>query len=225
MNSARAELDRRLNYRFANPRLLERALTHRSYGGVHYERLEFLGDSVLNLAISTDLYRRFPELSEGDLTRLRASLVKQETLAGVARALKLGDCLALGGGEIKSGGFDRDSILADALEAIFGAVYVDGGINAAERLILDLYASILERLDARAVPKDPKTQLQELLQKQALPIPAYSVVATTGDPHHQMFTVECQAPGLAQPTRGNGSTRRNAEQEAAAEALRLLSPP
>lgn len=222
LNKAQTELCRRLSYVFLNPALLQRALTHRSYSGRHYERLEFLGDSVLNLAISIELYNRFPELAEGELTRLRASLVKQETLAQLARQLVLGDSLMLGGGELKSGGFDRDSILADSLEAVFGAVYIDGGIEQAQALILRLFLPYLDRLDARVVPKDPKTRLQECLQKQALATPVYTVLEASGEPHNQTFVVECNVPELALTTRGAGGTRRAAEQQAARAALERL---
>lgn len=222
MNNARAELCRRLGYTFADATLLERALTHRSHGSKNYERLEFLGDSVLNFTVSADLYNRFPDLSEGELTRLRASLVKKEALAELARALELGDCLALGSGEMKSGGFDRDSILADSLEALFGAVYRDGGIEAARALIERLYQSSFARLDPRAIPKDPKTQLQEYLQQRGLAVPVYNVLDVSGDPHALVFVVECRAPGLPAPTRGEGNTRRAAEQRAASVALEQL---
>lgn len=222
MNKARAELCRRLSYTFADPALLERALTHRSHSSKNYERLEFLGDSVLNLTISAELYTRFPELSEGELTRLRASLVKKETLAELARMLGIGECLALGVGEMKSGGFDRDSILADSLESVFGAVYLDSGIDAARALIERLYQPSVARLDARTIPKDPKTQLQEYLQQRGLPVPVYNVLNVAGDPHAQVFVVECCAPGLSTPTRGEGNTRRAAEQRAASQALEQL---
>lgn len=223
MSKAHAELCRQLNYEFKNPSLLERALTHRSKSAEHYERLEFLGDSVLNLAISDALYDRYPHLSEGDLTRLRASLVKKQTLADHARRLGLGRYLELGGGELKSGGFERDSILADTLEAVLGAIYKDGGLEAATRVILALYREDLARLDPRAIPKDPKTQLQEILQKQLLPTPTYSIIEVTGEPHEQTFVVECRVAGLAEPVRGAGRSRRAAEQEAAARALSLLT--
>ncbi|MBI3898612.1 MAG: ribonuclease III [Gammaproteobacteria bacterium] len=223
MNKAQSELCRRLNYTFAEPALLERALTHRSRSGDNYERLEFLGDSVLNFVVSGDLYKRFPELSEGELTRLRASLVKKETLAAVARDLVLGDSLVLGSGELKSGGFDRDSILADSLEAVFGAVYIDRGIDSARELILQLLAPHFGRLDPRAIPKDPKTRLQEYLQKQSVPLPIYNVLQIAGDPHNQLFIVECQVPELSLTTRGEGSTRRAAEQQAAQTAYERIS--
>jgi len=217
------ELFQRLGYAFADPALLERALTHRSYGGDHYERLEFLGDSVLSFAISAELYDRFPELTEGELTRLRASLVKQDTLAQVARRVEIGDSLLLGGGELKSGGFERDSILADALEALIGAVFLDGGVAAARATIGRLFHALLAELDPRTIPKDPKTSLQELLQKQALATPGYQLVETSGDAHNQTFVVECQVPELALCTRGEGSTRRAAEQQAAQQALDQLA--
>lgn len=223
LNRARTALCRRIEYTFADPTLLERALTHRSHGANNYERLEFLGDSVLNLAISAELYDRFPDLSEGELTRLRASLVKKETLAERARSIGLGDCLALGGGELKSGGFDRDSILADALEAVLGAVYRDGGIDAARALVLRLYQAKLTQLAGGVVPKDPKTRLQEYLQQHGLPVPVYNVLDMSGEPHNQIFIVECRVTGLAQPTRGDGSTRRVAEQRAAESALMQLN--
>lgn len=223
LSKAQSELSHRLGYTFTDSALLERALTHRSHSGDHYERLEFLGDSVLNYAISTELYNRFPDLAEGELTRLRASLVKEETLAKMARQLDVGDCLILGGGELKSGGFDRDSILADSLEAIFGAVLIDGGILAARELIVRLFGPSLEGLNPHAIPKDPKTQLQERLQKRSLATPVYLLLETVGDPHAQTFVVECQIPELSLRTRGQGNTRRAAEQQAAEQALERLA--
>lgn len=225
LTRAQSDLCRRLNYAFVDSALLGRALTHRSHGANHYERLEFLGDSVLNFAVSTELYHRFPDLTEGELTRLRASLVKQETLAQVARALALGEALRLGGGEMKSGGFDRDSILADALEAVFGAVYLDAGLEKAKEVILRLYAPQFAALDPSAIPKDPKTQLQERLQKRALPTPAYELIEAAGEPHRQTFVVECRVPELGIATRGEGQTRRYAEQQAARAALERLEQP
>jgi ribonuclease-3 len=219
---AHAELCRRLNYEFRKPSLLERALTHRSKSDRNYERLEFLGDSVLNLAISALLYDRYPDLSEGELTRLRASLVRQQSLAALARSLELGQYLELGSGELKSGGFDRDSILADALEAIFGAIYQDGGPSAVASVISTLYSETLRALDPRTIPKDPKTELQEFLQKRALPTPTYRVLEVTGEPHSQHFVVECEVSALPKPSRGEGGSRRGAEQAAAAELLRQL---
>ncbi len=223
MSKAHAELCRGLRYTFVNSDLLELALTHRSRGGANNERLEFLGDSVLNLTISFELYDRFPELTEGELTRVRASLVKEETLASLARGLRLGEHLLLGSGELKSGGYDRDSILADALEAVFGAVYKDSGLGEARTIILHLYHDRLARLDPRSIPKDPKTELQEHLQKYSLPLPVYRVAGVSGEPHNQVFIVECAVEGLPVPARGEGSTRRAAEQQAASRALAQLA--
>lgn len=222
LSRAQTDLCRKLNYAFVDPALLARALTHRSHGANHYERLEFLGDSVLNFAVSTELYHRYPDLTEGELTRLRASLVKQETLAQVARELALGESLRLGGGEMKSGGFDRDSILADALEAVFGAVYLDAGVERAKEVILRLYATQFAALDPHSIPKDPKTQLQERLQKRALPTPVYHLLQAAGEPHRQTFLVECRVPELGLATQGEGHTRRHAEQQAARAALERL---
>jgi ribonuclease-3 len=222
MSRAHAELCRRLAYEFRDPALLARALRHRSRGGDNNERLEFLGDSVLNLVVSGELYDRYPDLPEGDLTRLRASLVRKPALAAHARALALGPSIELGGGELKSGGYDRDSILADTLEAVFGAIFKDGGLEAAARVIRHLYRDDLAQLNPSAVPKDPKTQLQEFLQKQSLPTPGYAVVAVSGEAHAQHFVVECRVAGIERPVKGEGSSRRAAEQEAAARALALL---
>lgn len=213
----------RLGYRFADPTLLRNALTHRSAGGLNNERLEFLGDAVLGLVIAEALYKRYPDASEGELSRLRASLVRKQTLAELARDLCIGDCLRLGSGELKSGGFRRDSILADALEAIFGAVYLDSGFAACAGLIIHLYAERLERLPVRPLAvKDPKTRLQELLQGRRLELPEYRVVSVHGDAHEQVFEVECRAPSVGETTLGYGSSRRRAEQQAAQQMLALL---
>lgn len=222
MTGARNELTSRLGYRFRDPQLLARALTHRSRGSANYERLEFLGDSILSFFIADVLYDRFPDLSEGDLTRLRASLVRRETLAGLARELGLGAVLELGGGELKSGGFDRDSILADALEALFGAIYKDGGLDAARATVLRLYQAVIDRVDPGAIVKDPKTRLQECLQQRALPTPVYEVLAVSGEAHQQHFVVECRVAGLSESVRGEGASRRYAEQAAAARVCELL---
>jgi ribonuclease-3 len=222
LSAALTELSRRLNYVFADADLLRRAVTHRSKGAVNNERLEFLGDSVLNFIIAAELYERYPRLTEGELTRLRARLVKQESLARLARTLNLGECLELGGGEFKSGGHDRDSILADALEAVFGAVFEDGGHEAARRVILDLYRVLLDEIVSGTSDKDPKTQLQELLQKRLAVTPVYAVLEVSGEAHQQHFLVECTAPGLAAPVQGRGANRRAAEQDAAAKALEQL---
>lgn len=211
-----------LKYQFEDETLLRRALTHRSKSADNYERLEFLGDSVLNFTISAELYDRYPGVAEGELTRLRANLVKKGTLALLAREIDLGDFLSLGSGELKSGGFDRDSILADALEAVFGAVFIDGGIEKTRILIVDVYRDLLERVTPETLQKDPKTQLQEHLQKQAFAPPVYSVTEITGQAHDQHFRVECVVPGLSESVEGTGRSRRNAEQDAAAIALKLL---
>jgi len=217
------EFARRLDHSFRDHALLSRALTHRSRGEHNYERLEFLGDSILNFLIADAIYDRFPDLSEGDLTRLRATLVRRETLASLARQLKLGDFLELGSGELKSGGFDRDSILADALEAVLGAVYKDAGIEAGSRVVKRLYAPVLESIDPRAIAKDPKTRLQECLQGRSLPTPVYEVVSISGEPHQQHFVVQCHVAGVEDPVSGEGASRRNAEQAAAARACELLN--
>lgn len=211
-----------LNYEFEDKTLLQRALTHRSKSTNNYERLEYLGDSVLNFAISAELYDRYPDVAEGELTRLRANLVKKDTLALLARKIDLGDYLSLGSGELKSGGFDRSSILADALEAVFGAVFLDGGIEKARALIIDVYSDLLAEVTPETLQKDPKTRLQEHLQKQSFAPPEYNVIRITGEAHDQNFQVECVVPGLSEPVQGSGRSRRSAEQEAAAIALKLL---
>lgn len=214
-------LQRKLGYSFAQASLLQQALTHRSHSLGHNERIEFLGDSILNCCIADELYRRFGELKEGELSRLRASLVRQEALAELAQQLELGTYLRLGEGELKSGGFRRPSILADSLEALFGAVFLDGGFGAAQGVIRSLYASLLEHLDPQTLGKDPKTLLQESLQARRIPLPQYAVVATKGAAHKQQFQVECHIPELAIRTTGFGASRRIAEQEAAQHAFEL----
>jgi ribonuclease-3 len=211
-----------LGYAFQQPELLEDALTHRSASPRHNERLEFLGDALLNLVMAEDLFRRYPQASEGELSRLRANLVKGEALAELARGLKLGETLRLGQGELKSGGPQRESILADALEAIFGAVYLDGGLDACRALILHLYRDCLDHLASAGELKDPKTRLQEYLQARQQPLPVYSVLEIHGEPHAQSFTVECAVAdrrGVAV-----GSNRRKAEQDAARQVLEQLLP-
>lgn len=222
MSNAYRELTKQLGYDFRDEALLARALTHRSHSSRNYERLEFLGDSILSFVVAAVLYDRYPQLSEGELTRLRATLVRRETLATLARALGLGDCLGLGSGELKSGGFDRDSILADAMEAVFGAVYKDGGIEAVWGVIVRRYQPILDSIDPNSILKDPKTRLQEFLQRKSLATPTYNVLEVSGDPHRQHFVVECRVPGMAEVVRGEGSSRRNAEQVAATRACELL---
>ena len=223
MSRTHNALAKQLGHVFRDATLLARALTHRSRSSQNYERLEFLGDSILSFVIADVLYDRYPQLSEGELTRLRATLVRRETLATLARELDLGDCLDLGGGELKSGGFDRDSILADALEAVIGAVYKDGGIEAVREVVLRRYQPILDSIDPGSILKDPKTRLQEFLQRNSLATPIYSVLEVSGEPHQQRFVVECRVPGMAEAVRGEGSSRRYAEQAAATRACELLN--
>jgi ribonuclease-3 len=213
-----AALIDRLGYAFRDRALLDQALTHRSHGAVHNERLEFIGDAVLNCVVAAALYERFPEVSEGDLSRLRAHLVNQATLARLARALDLGALLRFGDGEQRSGGADRSSIVADALEAVFGAVFLDGGFDAARKAIRAVYARELAELDPAALGKDPKTRLQEWLQARRMPVPEYAIVDTAGAAHAQSFTVECRVPSLSIVTSAIGPSRRAAEQAAAALA-------
>lgn len=218
------KLSQALHHEFATPDFLEVALTHRSVGSVNNERLEFLGDAVLSFVISANLYERFPGADEGRLSRLRASLVKGETLTDIARQLGLGGYLRLGPGEMKSGGHRRASILADALEAIIGAVYLDAGIDAARQLILRLYGDRFEKkLPEAEQLKDPKTRLQEWLQARRENLPQYEVISVSGEAHDQTFVVTCTVNGLPAPTKGEGTSRRKAEQAAAAEALNQLT--
>lgn len=217
------ELCVRLGYIFKQPKLLQRALTHRSYAPDHNERLEFLGDSVLGCAIASYLYNSYPQLSEGELSRLRSNLVREDTLAILAQQLDLGSHLWLGEGERKSGGFRRPSILADAMEALFGAVLLDGGYAAAEEVVLGLFMPYLAKVDLQALGKDAKTLLQEYLQGKHIPLPSYSVIATQGQAHEQSFVVECAIPSLKIATRGTGSSRRNAEQQAAQAAFQQIT--
>jgi len=212
----------RLGHAFAEPQLLEQALTHRSAAARHNERLEYLGDALLGMVVAAELYRRYPRAGEGDLTRLRASLVRRETLADLARELNLGEHLRLGGGELKSGGQRRDSVLANALEAIFGAVYLDGGYAAGCEMLLSLYAERLTNLPANGPAKDPKTRLQEYLQARARPLPEYRIVTVDGADHLRSYTVECLVEGLTVPLQGTGSSRRKAEQAAAEQVLGSL---
>lgn len=218
----RERLQQHIGYRFSRPELLAQALTHRSHGTPHNERLEFLGDSVLNCVIAAHLFERFAGLPEGDLSRLRAQLVRQDALHQLAQALSLGEYLRLGEGELKSGGFARPSILADAFEAMIGAIFLDSGFPAAREAVLRLYRPVLARLDPGTLGKDPKTLLQELLQARKIALPQYSVVATHGAAHSQSFQVECRIPELSVRTLGNGSSRRIAEQEAASRAFQQI---
>jgi ribonuclease III len=213
-----AGLARRIGHHFEQESLLQQALTHRSHGQPNNERLEFLGDGVLNCIVASLLYQRFSKLPEGDLSRLRAHLVKEATLGEIAFSLSLGDHMRLGEGELKSGGWRRPSILADALEAIIGAVFLDAGFSAAEGVVAGLYASFLENIDPKSIGKDPKTLLQEYLQGRKLALPEYTLLATEGEAHSQTFCVECRIPALNVRTEGRGVSRRAAEQKAAEAA-------
>jgi ribonuclease-3 len=208
-------------YRFSSPQLLRQALTHRSHSATHSERLEFLGDAVLNCVIAAELYRIYPALPEGDLSRVRASLVNGQSLSTLATDLGLGAQLLLGEGEVRSGGAQRPSMLADAVEAVIGAVFLDGGFEAARAFTLRIFAALLQNVDPRIAGKDAKTLLQELLQARHLPLPQYSVVTTTGEAHEQSFQVECRIPELNISTLGEGSSRRSAEQAAARRAYEM----
>lgn len=218
------KFSRRIGYTFRDPQLLTLALTHRSYGGQNNERLEFLGDSIVNFVIGEALFQRFPEAREGQLSRLRAGLVKGQTLAELAREFSLGEFLRLGSGEMKSGGYRRDSILADALEAVIGAIYLDAGMDIVKTRVLSWYAARLEAIDLQDTQKDPKTRLQEFLQSRQSGLPRYEVTSVEGEAHAQTFTVECHVAMLAEHTLGAGTSRRYAEQEAAEKALALLIP-
>jgi ribonuclease-3 len=212
-----------LGYEFSDPRLLQRALTHRSYAAEHNERLEFLGDSVLGCIISRYLYSTFAHLAEGELSRLRSSLVKEGTLVTFAQQVDLGRYLLLGEGERRSGGAERPSILADGMEALFGAVFLDAGFPAAEQVVLNLYVPYLARVDMNTLGKDAKTLLQEYLQGKRLPLPIYTVVATSGVAHAQSFQVTCHIDAMGVTTRGEGGSRRNAEQQAALAAYQIIA--
>lgn len=217
------DLSIRLNYTFSNSNLLELALTHRSFAKKNNERLEFLGDSILNTIISIDIYKRFPEISEGDLSRLRASLVKGDTLAKVAQEYCLGDFIKLGSGELKSGGYRRSSTLADTLEAIIGAVFLDSNFGEVSKFVLSLFSSLLENCVTGEELKDPKTRLQEYLQSKGKPIPDYDVVSITGKSHQQKFIVECFVSDVEKKFNGEGPSRRKAEQHSASNALKYLN--
>jgi ribonuclease-3 len=221
-SSPAAWLEGVLDYRFRDRALLTTALTHRSFGAPHYERLEFLGDGVLDCVIAALLYRRFPDLPEGDLSRLRSSLVCQDALCRLALEINLGQALRLGEGEVKSGGAGRPSILADVLEAILGAIYLDGGFEAATAVIERLFAGQLAALASGQAMKDAKTRLQEWLQGRHQPLPRYVLLETTGAAHEQTFRALCQIDSQDIRAEGAGSSRRLAEQAAAANALRFL---
>lgn len=222
MASVLDTLQSRLQHHFSDPDLLTLAVTHRSFSADHNERLEFLGDSVLNLAVAHLLFERLSELPEGDLSRVRANLVKQDTLHGLALNLGLAEALRLGEGEMRSGGQRRPSILADALEAILGAVYLDAGYGVAEALVHRLFESVEINPTMQAAAKDPKTELQEWLQARKMRVPVYCVVGTTGAAHQQTFEVECEITELGMTQRGMGGSRRAGEQAAAAAMLENL---
>ncbi|OWY40620.1 ribonuclease III [Xenophilus sp. AP218F] len=215
-------LTQALDYAFKQPELLRQALTHRSYGSCNNERFEFVGDSILNYTVARMLFDQFPQLSEGELSRLRANLVNQNTLAEIAQELKLGDYLYLGEGELKSGGFNRPSILADAVEATFAAVSFDADFAAAEQVVRRLYAQRVANIDITRQAKDAKTRLQEALQARKLPLPKYRILSQNGEAHEQWFKVECDLGELALISTGEGGSRRAAEQQAAEAALGLL---
>ena len=217
-----AALQSRMQHQFANPKLLALALTHRSFGSSHNERLEFLGDSVLNLAVSRMLYIALNDQPEGDLSRVRANLVKQDTLHRLAVDLGLVGLVRLGEGEMRSGGQQRPSILADTLEAVIGAVFLDAGFDVAQSLVLRLFEKVDLSPTMTAAAKDPKTELQEWLQSKRWQLPVYRVVGTTGAAHQQTFDVECEVSEMKQSQRGIGSSRRSAEQAAAAAMLLWL---
>ncbi len=217
-------LAKRIGYQFRDAKLLTQAVTHRSFATNNNERLEFLGDGVLNFIIAHQLFVRFPKLPEGDLSRLRAKLVKESSLAEIATQLQIGDTLKLGEGELKSAGWRRPSILADAMEAIFGAVFLDGGFAEAERLVLKLYEDKLSTIDPKVIDKDPKSLLQEYLQGKKIDLPDYQVVQIEGEAHAQTFRVECFVGKFNIRTQGEGTSRRAAEQQAAQLALEQIKP-
>jgi ribonuclease-3 len=215
-------LQTRLGYVFKDAALLQQALTHRSHSGLHNERLEFLGDSILNCVVASLLFERYARIDEGDLSRLRANLVKQQSLYEIAQRLELSQFLRLGEGELKSGGFRRPSILADTLEALFGAIFLDGGFEAARKVIRSLYIPVLDNVDPKTLGKDAKTLLQEFLQGKKIALPQYNVVATHGAAHNQEFEIECLVPKLDIQVFGTGGSRRAGEQAAAKLALEAV---
>lgn len=217
------ELQLNLSYEFKDENLLIQALTHRSKGPENYERLEFLGDSILGCLVAAWLYDRFPGVAEGKLSRMRSTVVRKQTLAGIARDIRLQDALILGEGELKSGGFNRASILADALEALIGAIYLDSGIEEARRVVMHRFGATLGSLSPDGVYKDPKSRLQEYLQQRKLPVPVYEVVSIEGEPHQQIFEVACRIEDCTQSFVATGASRRDAEQSAAEQAFVTLN--
>ena len=216
------ELTKKLGYAFKDEGLLKQALRHRSMGKDSNERLEFLGDSVLNFIIAAELFRRYPNIKEGELSRLRANLVNGEVLADLASGFKLGGYLQFGSGELKSGGGKRKSILADSMEAVIGAIYLDSDFKTTERYVLDWFTKLLDET-TEVAKKDPKTELQELVQMRKLPLPVYKVAKTTGAAHARVFTVSCKVADVENPTLGTGPNKRIAEQEAAEKMLEKIS--
>ena len=216
-------LQDKLGYQFKNEQLLVQALTHRSAKGDNNERVEFLGDSILGFVIARVLFEKFPTASEGELTRMRSTLVRGVTLAEIGRYFDIGDYLVLGPGELKSGGFRRDSILEDAIEAIIGAVFLDSDLNTARELVLNWFTSRLDEINPNQSQKDPKTRLQEYLQGRNLPLPVYEVIDITGQSHNQQFTIRCMVETVSETIISKGTSRRKAEQAAAQQALELLN--
>lgn len=216
-------LEDRLGYRFKDQRQLQLALTHRSHSATNNERLEFLGDSILNFLMGEALFNKFSEAREGQMSRLRSQLVKGDTLAELAREFELGDCLVLGEGEMKSGGHRRDSILADAVEAIIGAIYIEAGLDICRERVVSWYAGRLNELTLDTSAKDPKSRLQEFMQSQHQPLPEYRVIEVGGEGHAQVFTIECHVGIAKQPTRAQASNRREAEKQAATAMLAQLN--
>jgi len=217
-----ASLSRIIHYTFNDPSFMIMALTHRSFSAQHNERLEFLGDSVLSFLIANELYKRFPRIDEGDLSRLRAQLVKESSLSTIATSMGLGDFIRLGEGELKSAGWRRPSILADTFESMIGAIYLDGGIEPTHEFVLRFFETQLNEIDPKLIQKDPKTLLQELLQSKKSDLPIYTVVSIEGEAHSQTFTIECHIKKSNIKTQGVGNSRRIAEQEAASRAYQLM---
>ena len=215
-------LEKSIKYKFKDDNLLALAMTHRSHSGMNNERLEFLGDSILNFVVADLLFKKFNDLDEGDLSRLRSQLVKEEPLSKLGNGLKIGDFLNLGVGELKSSGWRRPSILADAFEALIGAIFIDGGMKSAYRFIEDSYADLIEKINPKEIYKDPKTILQEFLQAQKVPLPNYEVINVEGEAHNQLFTVTCEVSKFDIKAEGGGRSRKIAEQEAAKEAMATI---
>ena len=215
-------LEKSIKYKFKDDNLLALSMTHRSHSGMNNERLEFLGDSILNFVVADLLFKKFNDLDEGDLSRLRSQLVKEEPLSKLGNVLKIGDFLNLGVGELKSSGWRRPSILADAFEALIGAIFIDGGMKSAYKFIEDSYADLIEKINPKEIYKDPKTILQEFLQAQKVPLPNYEVINVEGEAHNQLFTVTCVVSKFDVKVEGGGRSRKIAEQEAAKEAMATI---